>query len=165
MDECGRAGTQWEEHLWWERSVLKARHKNPYLTHSGEVQTCTLYIDRGLTAESLLQASELHGCSVGWEANVVQVSWRQESKKQDETDLKREETVESPGWITLAQPKLTASLRLHFILKVIQQCNVSHEVTIYCLRIVWERPSYPKTGRARPSWDGPSTLSGSGDCR
>lgn len=25
--------------------------------------------------------------------------------------------------------------------------------------------SYPETGRARPSWDGPSMLSGSGGCR
>lgn len=45
--------------------------QEPYVTHR---ERCSLNIGRVLTAESLLQAPELHGCSVRRESNVVQVS-------------------------------------------------------------------------------------------
>lgn len=76
------------------------------------IYTYTLYIDYGvLTAESLLQASELHGCSVGWESNVVQVSWRKKAKK-DETDWKREQTVEHHLLTVLNHPSSTKAYGL-----------------------------------------------------
>lgn len=63
-----------------ERGVyLKQETKSLCDTYTGEVYTFIKYIYtyiyrwRVLTAEGLLQAPELHGCSVGRESNVVQV--------------------------------------------------------------------------------------------
>lgn len=49
--------------------------------------TCK-YRWRVLTAEGLLQAPELHGCSVGRESDVVEVGWREKDKDTDEISFR-----------------------------------------------------------------------------
>lgn len=54
-----------------ERGVYST--KKPYVTRIQERCVHVKCVYRMLTAESFLQASELHGCPVGREPNVVQV--------------------------------------------------------------------------------------------
>ncbi len=54
---------------------LKRETKTLCDTYGKYIRTCTSIYRQGvLTAESLLQASELHGCAVGRKSHIVQVS-------------------------------------------------------------------------------------------